>query len=98
MYRSTEDGRFVYVNPALAAMLGYTIDDLLAVNLNREIYADPAERPRLIAAYRSKGVIDGARTHWKTKDGRPLIVQIYGHVVEDPAGASFDASVLDVTA
>jgi PAS domain S-box-containing protein len=27
MYRSTADGRFVYVNPALVAMLGYrTVD------------------------------------------------------------------------
>jgi PAS domain S-box-containing protein len=98
MYRSTEDGRFLYVNAALATMLGYTVDELLAVNLNRDIYVDVEQRPRLIAEYRVRGVIDGVRVHWKAKDGRPLVVQLFGHIVEDAAGASFDASVVDVTA
>src|ERR1051325_2250048 len=40
------------------------------------------------------------RARWRTKQGRERIVQIYGHVTEDPDdpdGADFDASVLDVT-
>ncbi|MBX3157611.1 MAG: response regulator [Deltaproteobacteria bacterium] len=99
MYRSTEDGRFTYINPALARMLGYTVEELLALDLNRDIYVDPEERPRIIKAFRTHGVIDGVRLHWKCKDGRLLTVQIYGHVVEDEAGgASFDASIVDVTA
>jgi PAS domain S-box-containing protein len=99
MYRSTQDGRFLYANRALADMLGYSTDELLAINLNSQIYVDATERPRMIAAYRARGVIDGVRVHWKRRDGRPITVQIYGHVVEDDHGeASFDASVLDVTA
>jgi len=99
MYRSTEAGQFVYVNAALAKMLGYTIDELMAVNLNTDIYVDAAHRPRMIAEYRARGVIDGVRVHWKSRDGRTLIVRLYGHIVEDESGAaSFDASVLDVTA
>jgi PAS domain S-box-containing protein len=97
MYRSTEEGRFVYVNPALARMLGYTVEELLAVNLNRDIYIDPEDRQRMIQEFRGKGAIEGVRLRWRTKDGRPLTVQIYGHVVEDEAGASFDASIVDVT-
>ncbi|MDQ3366459.1 MAG: response regulator [Myxococcota bacterium] len=99
MYRSTEDGRFLYANPALARMLGYEDPaELLAINLITHVYADPRERPALIAKYRERGVIDGARAHWRTRDGRALVVQIYGHVVESDEGrASFDASVLDVT-
>jgi PAS domain S-box-containing protein len=98
MYRSTEQGRFLYVNPALARMLDYSIDELLELNLNTDIYRDPAARGRLIQEYRANGVIDGVRVDWRTREGRPLIVQLYGHVVEDEHGAaSFDASVVDIT-
>ena len=100
MYRSSEDGSFHFVNAALVRMLGYdTVEEVLALNLNRDVYVDEHERPRLIAAYRSKGVIDGVRAHWRTRDGNRLVVQIFGHVVDNESGgASFDASVVDVTA
>jgi PAS domain S-box-containing protein len=52
----------------------------------------------MIAAYRAKGVVDGARARWRRRDGSHLVVQIWGHIVEDERGTSFDASVLDVTA
>ena len=97
MYRTRADGRFVYVNPALARLLGYTVEELLSKNLNRDIYLDPKDRARLIETYRPRGVVDGACVRWKTKDGRPLIVQIWGHVIEDDHEPSFDASVLDIT-
>ncbi len=99
MYRSTQEGRFLYVNHALAAMLGYTTQELLEINLNTDIYFDVTVRPQLIEEYRARGVIDGVRVHWKHRSGRSVTVQIFGHVVEDEHGkASFDASVLDVTA
>src|SRR5438445_12814452 len=97
MYRTTEDGTFRYVNPALVRLLGYgSADELLRANLNRDIYVDADARRELIAKYRPRGVVDGAEVQWRTRDGRVLTVQIWGHVVEsDPP--SFDASVVDVT-
>ncbi len=97
MYRSTEDGKFLYVNPALASMLGYTVDELLAVNLNRDIHVDPEVRGRWIVANREHGVIDGEHAQWRRRDGQLRTVRVYGHVNEDESSASFDASVLDVT-
>jgi PAS domain S-box-containing protein len=98
MYRSTEDGRFHFANAAFVRLLGYdTVDEVLALNLNRDVYVDDTERPRLIAAYRARGVIDGVRAHWRTRDGERLVVQIFGHVVAGETGASFDASVIDIT-
>jgi two-component system, cell cycle sensor histidine kinase and response regulator CckA len=96
MYRSTEDGRFLYVNPALATMLGYTVDELLAINLDRDVHADPEARAAWIAGHRGRGVID-AEAQWRRRDGQLRTVRVYGHVTEDAGGVSFDASVLDVT-
>jgi PAS domain S-box-containing protein len=98
MYRCDQQGRFHYVNPALVRLLGYdSTDELLARNLDRDVYVDAAERARLIARYRPEGAVDGARVTWRTKQGQILIVKLYGHCLEEPGGPWFDASVLDVT-
>lgn len=98
VYRSTADGRFQFVNAALARMLGYSVEQLLRKNLNSEIYVDPSARERLIEKYVPHGVVDGAQAQWKTSDGRILTVQIWGNVHIVEGEQSFDAWVLDVTA
>ncbi len=98
MYRSNADGTITYANAALAQLLGCSLDELMTLNLNRDIYIDAAERAHLITTYHPRGVVDGAPVSWKTRDGRVLKVQIWGHVVEPPGGPpSYDASVIDVT-
>src|SRR5256885_4213989 len=45
IYRSTPDGRFLTVNPALVAMLGYeSAEQLLGVDLATDVYADRGGR------------------------------------------------------
>ncbi len=97
MYRSTEDGRFLYVNPALAKLLGYSVAELLARNVVRDVYLDPEERSRLVAKYGPLGMVDGANVKWKHRDGRTMTIRLYGHVVDTEAGKRFDASVMDMT-
>ena len=99
MYRSHRDGRLLYVNPALARMLGYSVEELLTKNLNTDIYIDARDRARLIEQFGPSGQVDGARLRWKDRNGRHITVQLYGHIVEHDDGSqpSFDASVLDVT-
>lgn len=99
MYRSTEHGRFLHVNRALVALLGYdSADELLAMNLDRDVYVSSAERAEVVAKYKSRDVVDGALVQWKTRDGRRLSVRIFGHVSVDGDETTFDVSVLDVTA
>jgi PAS domain S-box-containing protein len=87
-----------YVNAPLVRLLGYaSAEELLTCNMGRDIYVDPEDRNRLLERYRPAGGVDGVRVRWRTKQGRRLTVQLYGHVIEDPAGARFDCSVLDVT-
>jgi len=98
MYRTLEDGRFLYANPALARLLGYDLAELLLLNLKRDIYIDGRQREELIKNHRAEGVVDGARVDWRHRDGRRIVVRIYGHVVDHPGTeTSFDATVIDVT-
>ncbi|HEX8110558.1 MAG TPA: ATP-binding protein [Kofleriaceae bacterium] len=98
MFRCDEPGRFLYVNPSLVRMLGYdSAEELLEKNIARDVYVDPEDRTRLLARYRHKGGVDGARVRWKTKQGRERIVLLYSQVVEEPEATYLDTSVLDIT-
>ncbi|HHP7245216.1 MAG TPA: PAS domain-containing protein, partial [Elainellaceae cyanobacterium] len=47
IYRSSPDGRFLSVNPAMATMLGYdSPDDLMSSidNIQHQLYVHPVER------------------------------------------------------
>ncbi|MCH6554676.1 MAG: PAS domain S-box protein [Acidobacteria bacterium] len=80
IYRSTTEGKFLDVNPALVAMLGYDSEaELLAANLATEIYRDPGERARIVARHLERW--DGLEVEWKRKDGTPITVRLSGRVV-----------------
>jgi two-component system cell cycle sensor histidine kinase/response regulator CckA len=100
IYRSTIDGRFLTVNPALVEMLGYeSQDELLAVEMARDVYARPEERGRLIASYRDKERVEGQDVEWRRKDGTQITVRLSGRTVRNRSGQveCFEMIVEDVT-
>ncbi|HEV2112975.1 MAG TPA: GAF domain-containing protein, partial [Terriglobales bacterium] len=79
IYRSSADGRFLQVNPALVAMLGYASEqEVLSLSIAQDIYADPGDRSRLISQYRNNPRIDGVEATWKRKDGTLFPVRLSG--------------------
>jgi PAS domain S-box-containing protein len=95
------DGRFLDVNDALVAMLGYeSKQELMAVNLATEIIRDPIERAQLFEAYRQTGHVDLIEVEWKRKDGAPMKVRLSGQQVGNEEGASGGCEIIvqDVTA
>ena len=99
IYRSTLEGRFLEVNPALVAMLGYgSAEELLAADIRRDIYQDAAARDRLLAAHPDTP-LDHAEVTWKRKDGTPITVRLSTRMVRDDAGAIlyFEGIAEDVT-
>jgi len=76
------DGRFIDVNEALVAMLGYASkQELMAVNLATDIIRDPSERAQLFESYRKTGHVDLIEVEWKRKDGTPMKVRLSGRQV-----------------
>lgn len=101
IYRSTPEGRFLDVNPALVRMLGYeTVDEVMALDIATDLYCDPEERTKLVERYRQTGHIDGVEVEWKRKDGSPVHLRLSGRAVRDASGAlqEFEIIAEDITA
>jgi PAS domain S-box-containing protein len=76
IYRSTPEGRLLEVNAALVKMLGYdSPEELMSVEL-ASLYADPADRVRIIeAAQRGEGFPESMQLRWLTRDRTPITVR-----------------------
>ena len=96
IYRSSYEGRFLDVNPALIGMLGYNSpEEVLALDPEKDVFVDPREHARLIEEFRQTGRMDGFEVRWKRKDGSAITVRISGRAV---ASADEPADVLEAIA
>jgi two-component system, cell cycle sensor histidine kinase and response regulator CckA len=95
IYRSTRSGRFLTVNPALIKMLGYGwAEEMLRLDIARDVYADPAERERLIRESPNQ-----TEVLWKRRDGACITVRLTSRGIPTPAGGEecYEGLVEDVT-
>jgi len=100
IYRSSVEGRFLTVNAALVRMLGYeSKEQLLAVDLGADVYADSEERRRILARFDSDDVVEGIEVLWRRRDGGEILVRLSGRAVRRPDGAidCFETIAEDVT-
>jgi PAS domain S-box-containing protein len=100
IFRSTYDGRFLEVNPALVQMLGYdSAEELMAVDIARNLYADPQERLRILDRLTGRDTIESMELDLRRKDGSPVILRVTGRCVRDAAGhiESFEMIAENVT-
>jgi PAS domain S-box-containing protein len=74
-YRSTPEGRFLDVNPALVNMLGYSDrDELMKVDIVKDLYVKPDERTDGVV-YNPDFTEDVEIYRLKRKDGREIWVE-----------------------
>jgi PAS domain S-box-containing protein len=96
IYRSSLEGHFLDVNPALIGMLGYNSAlEVLALDPQKDVFVEPREYSRLVDEFRRTGGIDGFEARWKRKDGASITVRISGRAV---AGGDEPADVLEAIA
>ncbi len=100
IYRSSLEGRFLDVNPALITMLGYgSPEEVLLLDPEKDVFAQPEEHSRLIEEFRRIGRLDGIEVKWKRKDGSSITVRVSGRAVssaDEPADV-LEAIAEDVT-
>ena len=85
IYRSSLEGRFFDVNPALIAMLGYdSAEEVLALDPKSDVFLDPSEQARVMGEFQRGARLDNVEVRWKRKDGSAITVRLSGRVVNSP--------------
>jgi PAS domain S-box-containing protein len=85
IYRSSLEGRFFDVNPALIAMLGYdSAEELLALDPKQDVFLDPSEQERVMGEFQRGARLDHVEVRWKRKDASAITVRLSGRVVNNP--------------
>jgi diguanylate cyclase (GGDEF)-like protein/PAS domain S-box-containing protein len=101
VFQTTVDGKFMAANPALVRMLGYdTEDELLAVDVARDVYAEPSHREHWIKEMTERGEVRNAQLVLKRRDGTRLVVLENSRAVRDADGRAifYEGTLTDITA
>jgi len=84
VYRSTPEGKFVEVNPAMVKLLGYSSkEELMAIDIKSELYFNPGDRESLILELNPEEL---DVYPLKKKDGSAVWVEDHGWYVKDENG------------
>jgi PAS domain S-box-containing protein len=100
IFQSSPDGRFLTVNTALSEILGYSKEELVKLNIERDIYKNPADREVLVKELKEKKELKDYQVSLKKKDGSEVIVRLNDCIVPDSDGSSFyfEGTMQDITA
>ena len=84
VYRSTPEGKFMEVNPAMVKILGYdSKEELMAIDIKSQLYFSPSDREKLISNYELE---DLDIYPLKKKDGTAVWMEDHGWYVKDENG------------
>ncbi len=97
VYKSTHEGKFLEVNPAMVKMLGYdSEEDLKSIDIKKDLYFDIADRESaaLIEKYEEMAIFP-----LKKKDGTGIWVEDHGrHILDENGNVLYHEGIMrDVT-
>lgn len=99
IYRIDEDSKIVWVSPSAETLTGYTIDELLGMNIV-DLYARPEQREDFLELFeKQKGKVSNLQIELQRKDGEVLWVSVNAHHYFDRNGniAGIEGLVSDIT-
>ncbi|MDQ3049746.1 MAG: PAS domain S-box protein [Bacteroidota bacterium] len=84
VYKSTNEGKFIEVNPAMVTMLGYdSKEELLSIDIKSELYFEKSDRDNAVVQDSTEGI---AVFRLRKKDGSEIWVEDRGKYVSDENG------------
>jgi len=99
IYRTTNEGKFLHANPALATILEFeSVEDFMKVSAS-DVYNDPRERINQIKQWKTTREIISNELKFRTKKGREIWIRDTGHVILDENGeiSYIDGVIEDIT-
>ncbi len=100
VFVSSKEGRFLDVNPALLAMLGYQDkDEFLSLDLATDVYLRPEDRRQYRNNIEKKGQVVDYEVRWRRRDGHILHILLTSNVRYDAQGnvLGYEGIVVDQT-
>lgn len=102
IFRSTPEGRYLRINPALAEMHGFSSSEEMITtitNIGDQLYVDPADRRRYIELLNKDDMIRGFEAQLYRKDKSKVWIRMNVRVVRKADGsvACYEGMVEDVT-
>ena len=84
VYRSSHEGKFLEVNPAMVKILGYdSKEELMAINIKKQLYFDLGDRESIALEEKLEEM---AVYRLRKKDGSEVWVEDHGRLVVDEHG------------
>ena len=84
VFITSPEGRFFEINPAGVKLFGYlSTQELLKVDIGRDIYFNPADREKFRKAIEEKGQIKDYELILKNKKGKKLVVMVTASTITD---------------
>jgi len=102
IFQTSPDGRYLNVNPALAAIYGFSSGaELIASigDIQHQIYTDPSRRAEFMRLMRETGVVTNFVSEIRRKGGDHIWISENARAVQDEAGnlLFYEGTVEDVT-
>ena len=86
IYQSTQDGRYLNVNPAFARICGYDSPEEITssiTDIGTQLYVNPQDREKWKEFLAARGTVENFETQFYRKDGSKIWVSFSAHVVKD---------------
>ncbi|NLW36711.1 MAG: PAS domain S-box protein [Syntrophorhabdus aromaticivorans] len=90
IFQSTPKGRYLRVNPALAAIHGFTSPEEMVrtvTNIGEQLYVNPKDRERYMELLEKADMVRGFEAQLRRKDGSTTWISMNARVIRDKDGS-----------
>jgi PAS domain S-box-containing protein len=100
IYRTRENGEFLFANKRLAEIFGFESHHEFLASLTNasQLYANPKERAAILNEMKTQGFVDGAEIQFRRRDGKTIWISVNARAVKQNANETlYEGFIVDIT-